>query len=152
LNAYEDISSRIGPRALIAPMVATSGVELLLGMFQDAQFGPVVMLGAGGLHVEALADVAYALPPFSALQAARLLASLRIAPLLHSKRHRQPLAVDEFCRMAAQFSSLVAGLGPQLAELDLNPVIVHAGGCTIVDALIVPGSATQRAENLAKPA
>jgi acyl-CoA synthetase (NDP forming) len=152
LNAYEDMSSRIGPRALIAPMVATSGVELLLGMFQDAQFGPVVMLGAGGLHVEALADVAYALPPFSAGQAARLVGSLRIAPLLHSKRHRQPLAVDEFCRMAAQFSALVAGLGSQLAELDLNPVNVHAGGCTIVDALIVPGSATQRAGNLAKPA
>jgi hypothetical protein len=117
-------------------------VELLLGMFQDAQFGPVVMLGAGGLHVEALADVAYALPPFSAEYASRLLAALRIAPLLRSRRHRQPLAVEEFCRTAARFSTLVAGLGAQLAELDLNPVIVHANGCTIVDALIVPGSAT----------
>ena len=134
---YLDLASRIGPRVLIAPMLVAPGAELLLGMFQDPQFGPVIMLGAGGLHVEALADVAYALPPFSAEHAARLIAALRIAPLLRSPRHRRPLALDEFFGMAARFSVLVAELGTQLAEIDLNPVIVHASGCTIVDALIV---------------
>jgi ATP-grasp domain len=57
--------------------------------------------------------------------------------LLHSPRHKRTLAVEEFCRTAARFSALVAGLGHQLAEMDLNPVIVHAEGCVIVDALIV---------------
>ena len=64
-----------------------------------------------------------------------------LAPLLASRRHRRPLAVDEFCRVAARFSALVAALGSQLAEIDLNPVIVHADGCAIVDALLVPRAA-----------
>ena len=137
LRTYEDFAWRIGPRVLLAPMLQSRGVEMLLGMFHDAQFGPVVVLGAGGVHVEAAADVAYALPPFTAAEAARLLLGLRISALLRSPRHRQPLAVDAFCRAAAQFSALAAGLGDCLSEIDLNPVIVHATGCTIVDALIV---------------
>ena len=71
---------------------------MLLGMIHDEQFGPVVVLGFGGLHVEALADVVYALPPFDAAEARRLVDRLRLAPLLHSRRHKRPLAVDEFCQ------------------------------------------------------
>jgi hypothetical protein len=97
----------------------------------------VVLVGAGGVHVEALADAVYAVPPFDAAGAARLVSRLRVAPLLASRRHPRPLAVGEFCRVAARFSSLVAAIGGELAEIDLNPVIVHADGCAIVDALIV---------------
>ena len=136
--AYRDLAKRIDPRVLVAPMIASHGVEMLLGMVHDPQFGPVVLVGAGGVHVEALADAVYALPPFDAAEAARLVGRLRIAPLLSSRRHRRPLAVDEFCRVAARFSALVAALGDGLSEIDLNPVIVHADGCAIVDALIVP--------------
>jgi hypothetical protein len=122
-------------------MVTAPGVEMLLGMVNDAQFGPVVLIGAGGVHVEALADAVYAIPPFDAGEAARLVGRLRIAALLASRRHRRPLAVDEFCRVAARFSALVAALGSHFSEIDLNPVIVHADGCAIVDALIVPRAA-----------
>lgn len=135
--AWRDLSSRLGPRALVAPMVAAPGVELLLGMFHDPQFGPVVVIGAGGVHVEALADAVHALPPFGADAARRLLGRLRIAKLLGSRRHRRPLAVDAFCEAASRFSALVASVGDRLAEMDLNPVIVHADGCAIVDALII---------------
>lgn len=134
--AYRDLAKRIDARALVAPMVAAHGAELLLGMVNDAQFGPVVLVGAGGVHVEALADVVHAIPPFDAAEAARLVGRLRVAPLLASRRHRRPLAVDEFCRVAARFSALVAALGDHFSEIDLNPVIVHADGCAIVDALI----------------
>jgi hypothetical protein len=137
-TAYRDLARRIDPRVLVAPMIAAHGVEMLLGMVHDAQFGPVVLVGAGGVHAEALADAVYAVPPFDAAEAARLVERLRIAPLLASPRHRRPLAVDEFCRVAARFSALVAALGDGLSEIDLNPVIVHADGCAIVDALIVP--------------
>jgi hypothetical protein len=136
--AYRDLAKRIDPRVLVAPMIASHGVEMLLGMVHDPQFGPVVLVGAGGVHVEALADAVYALPPFDAAEAARLVGRLRVARLLESRRHRRPLAVDEFCRVAARFSALVAALGDGLSEIDLNPVIVHADGCAIVDALIVP--------------
>jgi acyl-CoA synthetase (NDP forming) len=139
--AYRDLAKRIDPRVLVAPMVAGPGVEMLIGMIHDPQFGPVVLLGAGGLHVEALADVVYALPPFDAAEAVRLVGRLRIAPSLRSRRHRRPLAIEEFCRVAARFSALAAALGDQLAEIDLNPVIVHPDGCAIVDALVVPRQA-----------
>jgi succinyl-CoA synthetase beta subunit len=140
-TAYRDLAKRIDTRVLVAPMVEAHGVEMLLGMVHDAQFGPVVLIGAGGVHVEALADAVYAVPPFGPAEAARLLQKLRIAPLLASRRHRRPLAVDEFCRVAARFSALAAALGDQLSEIDLNPVIVHADGCAIVDALVVPRAA-----------
>ena len=90
------------------------------------------------LPIEALADAVHALPPFSADEAARLVGRLRIAPLLGSRRHRRPVAMEEFCRVAARFSALAAALGDEVAEIDLNPVIVHADGCAIVDALLVP--------------
>jgi succinyl-CoA synthetase beta subunit len=136
--AYRDLAQRIDPRVLVAPMIAAHGVELLLGMVHDEQFGPVVVIGAGGVHVESLADAVHAVPPFDAAEAARLVGRLRIAPLLASRRHRRPPAIDEFCRVAARFSALAAALGEQLQEIDLNPVIVHADGCAIVDALVVP--------------
>ena len=139
--AWRDLAERIDPRVLVAPMIAARGVEMLLGMVHDAQFGPVVLIGAGGIHVEALADAVYAVPPFDAAEVARLVAKLRIAPLLSSRRHARPLAVEEFCRVAGRFSDLVAALGDELVEIDLNPVIVHADGCAIVDALVVPRQA-----------
>jgi hypothetical protein len=137
-EGYRDLARRIDPRVLVAPMVGAHGVEMLLGMVNDAQFGPVVLVGAGGVHVEALADAVYAIPPFGAADAERLVARLRIAPLLASRRHPRPLAVAEFCRVAERFSALVAELGNEISEIDLNPVIVHADGCAIVDALVVP--------------
>ena len=137
-SAYRDLAKRIDTRVLVAPMIEARGVEMLLGMIHDVQFGPVVLVGAGGVHVESLADAVYAVPPFGPAEAARLVERLRIAPLLKSRRHRRPLAIGEFCRVAARFSALAAALGDSLSEIDLNPVIVHADGCAIVDALVVP--------------
>ena len=139
--AYREVSRRLGPRCLIAPMIRTPGVEMLLGMVHDEQFGPVVVLGFGGVHVESLKDVVYALPPFDAAEARRIVNRLKLHALLTSPRHKQPLAIDDFCVTAAKFSMLVASLGAQLSEMDLNPVIVHADGCVIVDALVVARNA-----------
>jgi hypothetical protein len=77
------------------------------------------------------------MPPFDTAEARRLVGRLSVATLIHSRRHPRALAVDEFCRTAAQFSSLVAGIGDLLAEVDINPVIVNADGCVIVDALVL---------------
>jgi acyl-CoA synthetase (NDP forming) len=136
-GAWGELAAQLGPRVLVAPMVRAAGVELVLGMVRDGQFGPVVVLGFGGLHVEVLGDVACALPPFDAAEARRLLVRLRQAPLLASRRFRPPLALDAFCEVAARFSALVAALGDAVAEIDLNPVVLHAGGCVAVDALVV---------------
>ena len=63
-------------------MVADAGVELLLGVVRDEQFGPLVALGFGGVHVEALADVVFLMPPFDAAAARRALGRLKMRPLL----------------------------------------------------------------------
>jgi acyl-CoA synthetase (NDP forming) len=135
--AYRDLAQRLGPRVLVAPM-APDGVELVLGMVHDQQFGPLVLLGFGGVGVEALQDTRLAVPPFDAAQAHRLLQCLRLRPLLDIARGRPAPDLDAFADLAARFSVAVHHLGDALAEADLNPVIVHGDGCCIVDALIIP--------------
>jgi hypothetical protein len=123
-------------------MIAVRGVELVLGLVRDEQFGPLVMLGFGGTRVEAIRDVACALPPFDRAAARRMLDTLRQRALLDRLRDRPPVDVAAFCQAAERFSIMAAALGDVVEEIDINPVIVHAAGCVAVDALVVgrPGA------------
>jgi hypothetical protein len=134
--AYAEMAERLGPEALIAPM-AGEGVEMMLGMRMDPQFGPVVLIGFGGIHAETLGDVVYALPPFTAEHARRCVDRLQLRPMLDGQRGRPAADVDAFCEAAAHFSVMVEAMRDTLKEVDVNPIIVHESGCTIVDALIV---------------
>jgi succinyl-CoA synthetase beta subunit len=136
-RAYADLAGRLGPEAIIAPMVDSGGVEMLLGLVRDEQFGPLVMLGFGGVYAETLRDVACALPPFDRAAARRLLDGLRLRPLLDAQRGRPAADLDAFCAAAERFSAMAAALGEVLEEVDVNPVVVHAGGCVAVDALVL---------------
>ena len=136
-SAYADLSGRLGKRVLISRMVNQPGVEMVLGMVRDEQFGPLVMLGFGGVNVESLRDVACALPPFDRQEARRLIDSLRLRSLLDGLRDRPPLDIDAFCAAAERFSVMAATLREVLEEIDVNPVIVHPEGCVAVDALVV---------------
>ena len=135
-RAYADLAGRLGPEAIVAPMVDARGVELLLGLVRDEQFGPLVMLGFGGIAVETLRDVACALPPFDRATARRLLDGLQLRPLLDGLRGRPAADVEAFCVAAERFSALAHALGDLIDEIDVNPVIVHPGGCVAVDALV----------------
>lgn len=135
-RAYADLAGRLGPEVIIAPMVDVRGVELVLGLVRDEQFGPLLMLGFGGIAVETLRDVAYALPPFDRATARRLLDSLQLRPLLDGLRGRPAADVEAFCVAAERFSALAHALGDVIDEIDVNPVIVHPGGCVAVDALV----------------
>jgi acyl-CoA synthetase (NDP forming) len=139
-RAYADLATRLGPRAMLAPMVNATGVEMVLGLVRDEQFGPLVMLGFGGVNVETIRDVAYALPPFDRSSARRLLDGLWLRPLLDGLRDRPAVAIDAFCVAAERFSVLAAALGDVIDEIDINPVIVHPTGCVAVDALVVTTS------------
>jgi acyl-CoA synthetase (NDP forming) len=138
LQHYAELSSRLGPMVTVAPMVAGHGVEMILGMIRDAQFGPVVLVGFGGLHAELLRDTVTAMPPFDAATAERLIGSLRMRALLDGVRGRPKVDVGAFCRAAAAFSAIAPAVADLVQEIDINPVMVLERGCIALDALFVP--------------
>jgi hypothetical protein len=142
-SAWRDLDHRLGPRALLAPM-AEPGLEMILGARRDPQFGPVVLLGFGGIYAEVLEDVAFLLPPFDAACARRRIDGLRLRPLLDGKRGRAPFAIEAFCTMAAKFSAMVDALADSISEIDINPVILTAQHCIAVDALVIGYGDTDR--------
>jgi len=133
---YSLMRGRLGDDVLIA-RVAESGVEMILGLTRDPQFGPVVMLGFGGVLAETIADVQFALPPFDADHARRCIDRMRLRPLLDGVRGAPAVNVDAFCQLAERFSVMAHALRNVLAEVDVNPVIVNKGGAVAVDALVV---------------
>lgn len=134
--AYDDLSARLGPRVLLMPM-AGKGVEISFGMTMDAQFGPVVMVGAGGVLIEMMPDRRFALPPFGTEEAGRQIDDLMLRPLLDGKRGAKPSDVPALCRAYAAFAMMADDLAGLIAEVDVNPLIVNAEGAVAVDALIV---------------
>jgi len=139
-TAYTDMAARLGPRVLVARMVEGPGVEMILGLTRDADFGPIVVVGFGGIHAEILKDIAFAKPPFDAAEARRLIEGLRLRRLLDGARGAPAADIDAFAEAAARFSVLAATLGPHLDSFDVNPVLVLPSGCVAVDALAVPES------------
>jgi acyl-CoA synthetase (NDP forming) len=135
--AYRDLSARLGPRALVMAM-AGKGVELSFGAVVDPQFGPLVMVGAGGVLIEMMKDRRFALPPFDPGEARRLLDGLALRPLLDGKRGQKPVDIDALASSLAAFSVLVADLKGLIAEIDINPLLAGPTGAVALDALVVP--------------
>jgi acyl-CoA synthetase (NDP forming) len=134
--AFDDLAARLGPRVVISPM-AVAGVEIALGVTVDAQFGPLVMVGAGGVLVELLRDSRFALAPFDAGSAGRLVDGLRVRTLLDGVRGAPAADIGALAEAVSRISVLAAALGDVLQEIDVNPLIVGPEGCVAVDALVV---------------
>jgi acyl-CoA synthetase (NDP forming) len=135
-SAYAALAARLGPRVLVTPM-AEAGVEMVFGKVTDAQFGPLVMLGVGGVFVETLRDVRFAVPPVDASWARRMIDGLQARALLDGARGRPAADIDALAQAFARFSVLAVSLDAQLAELDVNPIIAGPRGATAVDVLAV---------------
>jgi acyl-CoA synthetase (NDP forming) len=112
------------------------GVELLLGLKRDPQFGPVLVAGAGGIYTEILKDIARAFVPLSRERARGLLASLKIYPILSGVRGQKDVNLEALEDAILALSRLAVDY-PEIRELDLNPVIASAAGCWAVDWRIV---------------
>lgn len=136
LRAAHARMAALGPRVSVSPMVR-GRIEIAFGMISDAQFGPVLMLAAGGIFIEALADRAVALAPVSSEEAGAMLSSLRIHRLMGALRGLPAVNVGAVADAFARFSTLVADLGDLIAEIDVNPLLVSETGIMAVDALIV---------------
>jgi hypothetical protein len=115
---------------LVQPVVP--GVEVALGLVRDPGMGPLVMLAAGGVATDVWDDRVFLIPPVSAADAARALRGLRIWPLLRGFRGAPPADYPAVERLVVALGRLAADV-PEVAELDLNPVIVGEEGCAIVD-------------------
>ena len=134
--ALADMTARLAPPAFAVERMAPAGIELIAGARQDPRFGPLVLVGAGGIHAEVLRDTAVALAPVDAAGAEALLRSLRIAPLLLGARGRPALDLAAAADAVAALSKLAAAR-PDLAELEANPLLVMRTGCVALDARIV---------------
>ncbi len=154
--AWAELAARLGPAMLVAAM-APPGVELALGVVRDPQFGPLVMVAAGGVLVELLRDRRFALPPLGRRAARRMLDRLAVRPLLdggsgvaggHAEpsvsppvngvRGGPPADLDAVAEAVARLSVLAADLGDLLDALDVNPLVAGPDGCLAVDALVLP--------------
>jgi acetate---CoA ligase (ADP-forming) len=123
---------------LVGPM-AKKGVEIIIGTMLDATFGPMIMVGFGGITTELFRDVIYRPAPVSAPEASAMLAELKAAPLLNGFRGAAKADIGALSQLISQVSVLAERYSGEISEIEINPVLVHpeGQGVTIVDALVV---------------
>ena len=133
-RAWDEIMAAVRPLpgvevegGVVQEMVA-GGAEMIAGVRRDEQFGPVVLVGWGGLLVEVLRDIRLATAPVTPARALELMRELRVWPLLRGVRGQPPLDAEAVAEIVARTSRMAVDLGDRLIELDLNPIVVRARG------------------------
>jgi acyl-CoA synthetase (NDP forming) len=120
--------------------MAPAGQEIVVGAVRDPDFGPLVMVGLGGIFVEVLADVTFRICPVTRLDAAEMLAELKGAAVLKGARGRPPVAqeaiIDVLLKVGGENGLLMQHAG-DFKEVDINPLIVSASGAVAVDARFI---------------
>jgi len=143
--AFEKImknAEKFAPRerivgALLSPMVSP-GQECIIGMIRDAQFGPVIMFGLGGIFVEVLKDVSFRVAPLADEDIDEMIREIKGYKILTGVRGEKPKDVKAIKGVLAKLSKIVID-SPEISEIDLNPVIVHEKGLSIVDSRVLIG-------------
>jgi len=142
-KAYEEILEAVGqkhPQARIQGVsvqkMARSGVEVIIGMSKDAQFGPVLMFGLGGILVEVLKDVSFRIVPLAKRDAAEMVREIKGYPLLEGYRGQEAVDVSHLEGLLIKVSDFVEQ-NPEVKELDLNPIFAYSDGAIAVDARLI---------------
>ena len=145
-EAYERLIARVQARTtgaridgvLISPMVK-GGVEMILGVQDDPVFGPVVMLGLGGIFVEVLRDVTFRIAPFGVEEARRMIGELRGVAMLHGARGQPPCDLAALAAALSRLSLFAAAQRGRFTSIDINPLLVRpqGEGAAALDALIL---------------
>ena len=117
--------------------MADPGVETIVGSMTDPTFGPMAMVGLGGLHAESLRDVVLTPAPVDEAEARAMIGRLKGASLFAGGRGRPPADTEALVALIVRVSAMAMAHHDRIAEIDLNPVIVQAHGLTLADALIV---------------
>ncbi len=153
-NAYHDIivtvqkkapNARINGVSIEPYLARPNGRELMIAVFRDPIYGPVITFGAGGTEVEIFSDRASALPPLNRFLVQDLIRSTRVSKLLGEFRNLPPIDMDALEEVLLNISEMVCEL-PWLQELDLNPLIVDENGAIAADARIVIDHASSAGE------
>lgn len=121
---------------LVTPMAPKGGIEIIIGVARDPSYGPVLMFGLGGVLVEVLKDVVFRSLPLSEADARSMLSEIRAAQILEGVRGAKPTDKEALVRLMLGISRLCAAF-PEIAELDLNPVLAYPHGVGILDVRIL---------------
>ena len=116
--------------------MAKSGVEVIVGMSKDSQFGPVLMFGMGGVLVELLEDVSFRIVPITQRDAGKMIHEIKSFPLLEGYRGSEPADIKALEDILLKISALVAKT-PEIKEMDINPIFARRGDAIAVDARII---------------
>jgi len=142
-QAYQEIMASVRakhPQARLQGVtvqaMARPGVEVIIGVSQDPQFGPVLMFGLGGIWVEVLKDVAFRLIPITPYDAREMIREIKGFPLLEGYRGQEPAHLPTLEGILLQVSELVEK-HPQIQELDINPIFAYRDGAVAVDARVI---------------
>ena len=142
-KAYDEILSmakKHQPKAKIKGIsvqkMVRPGVEVIIGMTKDAQFGPVLMFGLGGILVEVLKDVSFRIVPLSKRDAREMIKEIKGYPLLEGYRGQEPADIPFLEDMILKLSDFI-DKNPEIKELDLNPVFAYKNGAVAVDARVI---------------
>jgi acyl-CoA synthetase (NDP forming) len=127
------------PEGFLVQEMVSGGVELILGFHHDAQLGPSILLGMGGVAAELFRDTSLRLAPLSRADAREMIDELKSAPLLHGFRGRPVADVEALVEAMLAFSAMVSAIGDQLAEAEINPLFVLPAGSGVKagDAVVV---------------
>jgi acyl-CoA synthetase (NDP forming) len=143
-SAWEDLARvavalGVPARGLVQSM-SPRGVEVIVGTKVDPAFGPVVMVGTGGIYAEVLKDVQVRLAPVSEAEALAMVERLGIAPVLRGARGQAPADLEALATVVSRLSAAASAWRDTIAEIDLNPVLVldRGSGVRLVDAAMVP--------------
>ncbi len=135
--AVDAISPRPQFAGVVVQPMVPKGVEVMVGARYDLQFGPLVLVGLGGVFVEVLRDTALALAPVGQSEATDMLRSLKGAALLDGFRGAAPVDVPRLAEIICRFSELAADAGEAISEMEINPLICAGDRILAADALIV---------------
>jgi acyl-CoA synthetase (NDP forming) len=116
--------------------MAKPGVEVIMGMSKDAQFGPVLMFGLGGVFVEVLKDVAFRIVPLVRRDASQMIREIKGYPVLEGYRGQEPANITALEDLLLKLSAFVDKT-PQIKEMDLNPIFAYKDGAVAVDARVI---------------
>ena len=139
-DAIMDAARKAAPEATIdgvsVQRMAEPGIEVIVGMSTDPQFGPVLMFGLGGVLVEVLKDVAFRIVPIVQRDARQMVREIQAFPVLQGYRGQEPADLEALEALLVKLSEFIEA-HPEIAELDLNPVFAYAKGAVVVDARII---------------